>query len=220
LGHGDRLLIQQHQPYAGRESLSTAGHRHRENTAATRLTVTRWPSTLFVVKTTIAPINRPAAWLQIAESGEGLAYEDFLSLRLGRLNTLVQRAMTRRYIEPAGLTHPEWRVLARLAAQESIEMSQLTRISLMDKAAISRAVESLLTKGLAERHTHPANAKRRIVALTQAGRRLVRKLMPQALREQARLLHLLDAHEREVLDRALARLTHALLADEAAALPD
>jgi DNA-binding MarR family transcriptional regulator len=99
-------------------------------------------------------------------------------------------------------------------------MSQLTRISLMDKAAISRSVESLLVKGLAVRHTHPVNAKRRIVSLTPAGRRLVRKLMPQALREQARLLRLLDTEERVLLDRALARLTHALLADEAAALPD
>lgn len=170
--------------------------------------------------TTIETNIRPTAWHQVAESGEGLAYEDFLSLRLGRLNTLVQRAMTRRYIEPAGLTHPEWRVLARLAAQESIEMSQLARISLMDKAAISRSVESLLSKGLAERHTHPANARRRIVALTAAGRRIVRKLMPQALREQARLLRLLGQDELVALDRALSHLTNALLADEAATLTD
>jgi DNA-binding MarR family transcriptional regulator len=184
------------------------------------LTDTQLQPRLLVVTTTIAIKPPSTAWHEVAESGEGLAYEDFLSLRLGRLNTLMQRAMTRRYIEPAGLTHPEWRVLARLAAQESIEMSQLTRISLMDKAAISRSVESLLSKGLAERHTHPVNAKRRIVSLTPAGRRLVRKLMPQALREQARLLRLLEARERDVLDHALARLTHALLADEAAALPD
>lgn len=174
-------------------------------------------STLVVVDTTTSTTASP--WLEIAESGAGLAYENFLSLRLGRLNTVVQRTLTRKFIDPSGLTHPEWRVLARLARQESIEMTQLTRISLMDKAAISRAVDSLLNKGLAERYTHPANARRRIVAITPTGRRLVRRLMPHLLREQARLLRLLSADERVLLDVALARLTDTLLAEEATDLP-
>ena len=151
-----------------------------------------------------------SSWREVAESGEGLAFEDFLSFRLGRLNTLLQRETTRRYLDPFGLTHPEWRVLARLNGHVSIEMSQLTLTSLMDKAGISRAVEMLLGKGLAQRHAHPANAKRRIVAITPAGRRAMRKVLPLALREQAALLRLLSAQERTMLDGVLSRLTQAL----------
>ncbi len=155
-------------------------------------------------------------WRDVAASGTGLRYEDFLSFRLGRLNTLVQREVTQKYLDPHSLTHPEWRVLARLAQHGSIEMSQLTRISLMDKAGISRAIEALLGKGLAERHAHPAHAKRRIVAITPAGRRAMKKVMPDALREQAALLLLLTEAERTTFDAVLGKLTAALLEGSAA----
>ncbi len=152
-----------------------------------------------------------SAWRDVAESGEGLGFDDFLSFRLGRLNTLVQREMTRKYLDPFGLTHPEWRVLMRLARHDSVEMRQLARMSLMDKAAISRSIDILIAKGLAERHTDPTHAKRRIVAVTPAGRRTMRKVLPLALREQAVLLRLLGTEERVVLDKVLTRLTGALL---------
>jgi DNA-binding MarR family transcriptional regulator len=161
------------------------------------------------VSTTFKPAKSP--WRDVAESGEGLAYEDFLSFRLGRLNALVQREVTRKYVEPNGLTHPEWRVLARLARHGSIAMSELGRISLMDKAGISRAIEALLSKSLAERHIDPAHARRRIVAITPAGRRTMKRVLPFAMREQASMLRLLSEDERIVLDNAFAKLTAALL---------
>jgi DNA-binding MarR family transcriptional regulator len=152
-----------------------------------------------------------SAWRDVPESGEGLRMQDFLGYRLGRLSTLVQRETTQKYLEPAGLSQPEWRVLSRISRYDSIEMRQLTQVSLMDKAAISRTVAVLLEKGLAERHVDPLHAKRRIVAITPAGRRLIRKVLPAALREQARLLRLLNTQERVVLDSALSKLTAALL---------
>ena len=150
-------------------------------------------------------------WQNVSESGEELRFDDFLGFRIGRLNTLIHRDVTAKYLEPNGLSLPEWRVLARIARHSSLEMRELSRINLMDKAAISRAVDSLLAKGYTERHTDPAHAKRRIVAITPAGRRLMRKVLPQAQREQAALLRLMSPDERQVLDVVLARLTHVLL---------
>jgi DNA-binding MarR family transcriptional regulator len=155
-------------------------------------------------------VDRPR-WRHVSETGDNLRYEDFLSFRVGRLNTLIHREVTTRYLDPAGLAHPEWRVLARLASRSSLEMRELTRVSLMDKAAISRAVDSLLAKGYAERHADPANAKRRIVAITPAGRRVMRKVLPQAHQAQAALLRLLDENERVMLEAVVAKLTNALL---------
>jgi DNA-binding MarR family transcriptional regulator len=162
-------------------------------------------------KSNTQPDKVDSAWRDISESGVGLSYEDFLSFRLGRLNTLVQREVTQKYLDPHGLTHPEWRVLARLARLGSVEMSELTRISLMDKGGISRSIQALLRKGLAERHTHPANAKRRIVAITPSGRRTMKRVLPHALREQATLLRMLTQAERTMLDSVLSRLTSLLL---------
>jgi DNA-binding MarR family transcriptional regulator len=165
-----------------------------------------------------APAGDDAAaprWHGVDAAGSRLRYEDFLSFRLGRLNSLIQREVMARYIEPSGLTHPEWRVLARLAGRTSIEMREFTRISLMDKAAISRTVEGLLVKGYVERHVDPAHAKRRIVAITPAGRRLMRRVMPLANREQAAMLRLLSAQERELFGQLIAKLS-GLLQDEQA----
>jgi DNA-binding MarR family transcriptional regulator len=171
-----------------------------------------------------APSTRPSAapdrqlelpaWGDVAESGDNLAYEDFLSFRLGRLYTLVQRETSTRYLEPVGLTLPEWRVLARVAQRSSLEMRELARLSLMDKAAISRSVDSLLARGLVARHTDPAHAKRRIVAITPAGRRLTRKVLPAAHRAQASLLRLLAPAEREAMAQAITKLTNSLLRAE------
>ena len=155
-------------------------------------------------------LDRPR-WRHVSVTGDNLRYEDFLSFRVGRLNTLIHREVTLRYLEPAGLAHPEWRVLARLASRSSLEMRELTRVSLMDKAAISRAVDSLLAKGYAERHADPANAKRRIVAITPAGRRVMRKVLPQAHQAQAALLRVLSEDERVMLEVVMAKLTNALL---------
>ena len=81
----------------------------------------------------------------------------------------------------------------------------------MDKAGISRAIEALLRKNLAERHIDPAHARRRIVAITPAGRRTMKRVLPFAMRERASILRLLSANERTVLDSAFAKLTAALL---------
>lgn len=153
----------------------------------------------------------PPRWRSVSELGDNLRYEDFLSLRLGRLTTLIQRQCTASYLEPSGLSLPQWRVLARLASRSSLEMRELTRISLMDKAAISRSVDTLIEKGYAERYTDPAHAKRRIVAISPAGRRVMRKVLPLAHKEQAALLRLLSPEERELFGHVIAKLTAALL---------
>lgn len=161
-------------------------------------------------------LSSASPWCSVSPSGEELRFEDFLTYRLGRLGTLTHREVTLRYLSVSDLSLPEWRLLARLSAYSSLEMRALTRINLMDKAAISRAVDALLHKGYVERHVDPAHAKRRIVAVTPAGRRVVRKVLPAAQREQAALLRVLSVEERQGLDVALTKLTQALLERSAA----
>ena len=151
-------------------------------------------------------------WRRIAATGEDLRYSDFLSFRLGRLAVLIQREVAVSYLELAGLSQPEWRVMARLAQHGAFEMRNLTRVCFMDKAAISRTVDRLIDKGLAERVVDPAHARRRIVAATPAGHRLMAKALPVAHREQAALLRELTADEREQFGHLLHKLTSALMA--------
>lgn len=162
------------------------------------------------------PASSASRWRAVSAGGAELRLEDFLSFRLSRLSTLIQREVTSKYLASAGLSLPDWRVLAGLAQHGALETPQLRRMNLMDKAAISRAVDSLIAQGYAERHADPTHAQRRIVSITPAGRRIVRKIMPVAQREHAALLRLLSVEERSMLDAALGKLTSALSTSHAA----
>jgi DNA-binding MarR family transcriptional regulator len=151
-----------------------------------------------------------SGWGELSDSGAELRFEDFLTVKLGRLHSLVQREVAA-WLEPYGLSLPEWRMLAGWGGGYSeLEMREIARISAMDKAAISRAVDGLLEKGYAERRVDPAHANRRIIAITPAGRQVMEQVFPAAQREQAWLLRQLEPDERRCLDSALMRLTEAL----------
>ena len=156
--------------------------------------------------------ERPSAspWLQVAADGRSLKLEDFLSFRLSRLSTLVQREVTSKYLETEGLSLPDWRVLASLAQHGRLETRELAQRILMDKAAISRALDSLVLQGLASRTPDPHHAQRRIVSITKEGGRMVRRIMPKAQRAHASLLLHLSSRERRVLDQAITKLAQAL----------
>lgn len=162
-----------------------------------------------------ASTDSASRWRALTPDGADLRFQDFLTYKVGRLHSLISREVTPSYLGASGLTLPEWRLLARLGTYSSLEMRQLTRINLMDKAAISRATDGLVDKGLVGRHVDPVHATRRIIAVTPAGRRLLRKIMPAAQREQAALLGALTVDERVMLDTVLAKLTDALLSRSA-----
>ena len=153
------------------------------------------------------PLTSP--WLQLAAGGRSLKLEDFLSFRLSRLSTLVQREVTSKYLETQGLSLPDWRVLASLAQYGSLETRELAQRILMDKAAISRALDSLVFQGLASRTPDPHHAQRRIVSITKEGARMVRRIMPKAQRAHASLLLQLSSLERRVLDQSITKLVEA-----------
>jgi DNA-binding MarR family transcriptional regulator len=150
-------------------------------------------------------------WKALTRSGRDLRLEDFLSFRLSRLNALIQREVTSTYLAQAALSLPEWRVLAGLNQYSPLETRALTQLNTMDKAAISRSVDSLIDKGLVTRKADPGHAQRRIVSITAAGRKMVKKIMPVAQGHHAALLLALSPQERTVLDTALSKLTLTLM---------
>jgi len=134
---------------------------------------------------------------------EKLQLEEFLPYRLSVLSNTVSSAIAAAYFVNFGLTIPEWRIVAVLAANPGLSAAEVTARTAMDKVAVSRAVASLLAAGRLQRTTTPADRRRTHLALTAAGSRVYSRVVPMALRYERQLLAPLSRGDFAALDRIL-----------------
>ena len=85
-------------------------------------------------------------------------------------------------LEPLGLTHVQFVLLASLAwlARDGAVVTQveLARHAATDVMMTSQVLRALESRGLLERHPHPADARARALAPTEAGRALAACAIP------------------------------------------
>ncbi|MBI1244444.1 MAG: MarR family transcriptional regulator [Alphaproteobacteria bacterium] len=148
------------------------------------------------------PITTPAPF----------ALEAFLPYRLSVLSNTVSDAIAALYRSRFGLTMTEWRCIAILFRFAPVSAREVAQRGAMDKVQVSRAIATLVEKGLALQTTDRTDRRRSKLALSAAGRRLHDEILPLARGVEARLLATLDAHERASLDAALERLAAAAAA--------
>ncbi len=135
-----------------------------------------------------------------------LQLDRFLPYRLSVLSNTVSSAIAGAYERRFGLTIPEWRVIAVLAAAANLSAAEVAQRTAMDKVAVSRAVTSLLRARRIERRISRADRRRSVLRLAAAGRRVYSQVVPFALAYERALLRPLAAVERARLDRTLAIL--------------
>src|SRR3954470_13046353 len=132
-----------------------------------------------------------------------LHLEKFLPYRLSVLSNTVSSAIAAAYFMNFGLSIPEWRVMAVLAANPGLSAAEVTARTAMDKVAVSRAVATLLAVGRLRRTMVPADRRRTHLQLTPAGERVYAQVVPMALEYERRLVASLSRRDRAMLDRVL-----------------
>lgn len=147
---------------------------------------------------------RPAA------SGDTLELERFLPYRLSVLANRVSQRIADTYVGRFGLAVTEWRVIAVLGRFPGLSATGVAERTAMDKVAVSRAVASLLDKGLLTREVHGEDRRRSVLCLSREGLRLHAQIAPLALGIERRLLARLDAGECRQLLALLDKLGAAL----------
>ena len=140
------------------------------------------------------------------EEPGSLILERFVPYRLSVLSNTVSRAIARIYAERFDLSIPEWRVMAQLGRHGRLTASEIVGLTAMDKVRVSRAVSRLAASGRIAADEDEADRRRQHLTLTAAGRRIYREIVPLALEQEEVLLAVLDARERQTLDRILAKL--------------
>ena len=145
--------------------------------------------------------------------------DELLNYRLVRLFAVSGAPVVRLCEGRYGISRREWRVVALLAAHGAMSPSALADRGDLDRARTSRAIGTLVRKRLVQRVPQPGDARRAVVALSDAGRALYDELFPQVAEINRRVLAVLEPPLVAALDEALARLTvHAAEVNRALAV--
>ncbi len=135
---------------------------------------------LFLVTATGAPDDPAATTLSYRNSPVVLV--TFAGNRL-------TREATRAYQAEFGIGVMDWRMLVMLTRSPGCPVAEATRVTGIDKAAVSRSLQRLETNGLARAlATTGGDERRKAWYLTPEGQALHARILPRALERQRDLL--------------------------------
>jgi DNA-binding MarR family transcriptional regulator len=141
-----------------------------------------------------------------SKSADRLHLDRFVPYRLSVLSNIVSMSIAQAYQREFGLTIPEWRVLAVLARYPNLSAIEVAERTAMDKVAVSRAVQSLLSSRRLVRAYDKGDRRRSMLRLSAAGRAVYTRVAPLALSYERKLLNALSASDRRALNRLIERL--------------
>lgn len=134
---------------------------------------------------------------------------EFLSYRIVRLHHALNAQAASVLDRVAGLSLGQWRIMAMVGSGTARTARDIARKSILDPAAISRAVRSLEQDGLLT--SSRTDADRRVVTLTltPAGFQTFENTLPRMQARQDALLDALDPGERDAVFGILEKLENA-----------
>jgi DNA-binding MarR family transcriptional regulator len=140
-----------------------------------------------------------------------LHLERFVPYRLSVLTNIVSMSIAHAYEREFGLTIPQWRVIAVLARYPNLSAIEVAARTAMDKVAVSRAVQGLLSSRRVVRSYDKGDRRRSLLRLSALGRAVYTRVAPLALGYEKRLLNALSSKDRRALHRLIERLTQRAL---------
>ena len=104
------------------------------------------------------------------------------------------------------LTTAQWRIISVLANRPSLLATEISRITMLDEVAVSRALALLARRGFVQKKKNRQDKRAREVSLTPAGWRYYGAVMPR-MREQNEIIRgTLSKGELDTLYMALDRI--------------
>ena len=132
--------------------------------------------------------------------------DDLLLYRVNRLLSTGGAAVIRMCEGQLGITRREWRVMASLKPSGNMLSSELAEHAQLDRARTSRAISSLVVKGLINRQIVPSDQRKATVTLTDKGRTMYESFFPVVAGLNQRLLQGLSDEVLTTLDTALTHI--------------
>ena len=137
-----------------------------------------------------------------------LAFQMRTGYLLGTVGSIVYQRWAEVLAE-LEVTPTQAKVLMALGEAGPLGQQRLAELVGIDPRNAVAVVESLVGAGLVSRAVDPSDRRRRVLALTAPGRRLVKKLVTSTTQKDDELLASLPAGDRETLRRLLSAVLHA-----------
>lgn len=118
--------------------------------------------------------------------------------------------LARRSVRATGLCLSDFGVLEALLHKGPLPVSALQKKVLLSSGSMTAAVDRLELRGWVERTFDPTDRRARIVRLTRAGSKLIRKLFREHARDLENAFSALDRPEKEALADLLRKFGHSV----------
>lgn len=144
--------------------------------------------------------------------------ESLVTYKLTRIADTIVRAASQIYRSRYDLSITDLRILATIGAHSPLAANDVSRLTRIDKAWVSRSLASLAERGLVVREAHAEDSRIILLALTPKGRALVRRMVPFAAARHEQLLAKISKANRALLNELLDTLQNQ--ADKLLSEPD
>ncbi|MEJ7929477.1 MarR family transcriptional regulator [Ramlibacter sp. AN1015] len=120
------------------------------------------------------------------------------------------------------LTLSEWRIMSVIASFTPIASKDITKVTTLNKVAVSRSLAKLVGEGLVERTVSDGDSRMQYLALSRAGKQRFRKAQGHFLRWSESLFGALSPAETKALKLSLTKVRRRLaeITDEERALSE
>ena len=137
---------------------------------------------------------------------ETLSLKNFLPYRCKNLAEQISVSLSRIYVDKFGINIAGWRILVTLAEYGELQANEVARLTSMDKVRVSRTVSTLMEQGILDRRACGNDSRVTILSLNAAGMDLYRRIAPEALAWEQKLVEPLSKSEQQSLSRILDKL--------------
>jgi DNA-binding MarR family transcriptional regulator len=137
-----------------------------------------------------------------------LTLDTYLPYRLSVTSNKISALIARTYEARFGLTIPQWRLLIVLSEGEGLSQKEVVARTAMDKVTISRAVSSMVARGLVARKDADTDRRHDELKLSPLGEDIVAEVTPLAVALEAKLIAAIGPEASVQLD-AMLRILEA-----------
>jgi len=105
-----------------------------------------------------------------------------LPYRFAQLSLRIRRATTERFVRNRDISSREWQMLGMIGIKGASTPTNLSELTGMDRATITRTTARLVRLGLLSRTTHESDSRSVLLDLTPKGAELCKLIVPKVAR--------------------------------------
>ena len=143
-------------------------------------------------------------------AGTALPSDGDLFFKLVRVVNLTARPFVETLARKHRLSLNEWRAIVVLASHPGSAAHEIVQATGLDKMSVSRAIAALDRHGRISRRPDPDDARRTLLELNAAGRRMYEAIGTSGREREAQLFAGLGAADKAQLERLIDRLVAAV----------